>query len=141
VPQVGVVSGRYGAGDSSSPLTLLEADAPSLLKASARQLSDKSLKTRIGMFAVLHTLVGVLPGSIADHVGMLVPGGCGGHMRLGCVCLGGGGDVQSGVPHEREWYIACVCACVLSVGGRAAIFVSAAAGDHIHLLCVAHTLK
>jgi hypothetical protein len=26
------------------------------------------------MFRVLCTLVGVLPGSVADHVGMLVPG-------------------------------------------------------------------
>mgnify|MGYP001811346917 CR=1 FL=1 len=30
----------------------------------------------MGMFTVLRTLVGVLPGSVADHVGMLVPGGC-----------------------------------------------------------------
>lgn len=72
--QVGVVASRYDRKDPASPLALLEADAPTLLKASARQLSDKSLKTRIGMFSVLHTLVGVLPGSIADHVGMLVPG-------------------------------------------------------------------
>jgi hypothetical protein len=126
VPQVGVVSGRYGSGDPSSPLALLEADAPSLLKGSARQLSDKSLKTRIGMFAVLHTLVGVLPGSIADHVGMLVPGVWWAHVTGLCV-LWGGGDGESGVPHEREWSIACVCACVLFAGGRAAVCVSAAA--------------
>ena len=100
MPQVDVVSSRYGPGDPSSPLTLLEADAPSLLKASARQLSDKSLKTRIGMFAVLHTLVGVLPGSIADHVSGLgagVGGGVGGggawagHRVPGNLFCGGGG--------------------------------------------------
>lgn len=76
--QVGVVSARHDRKDPSSPLALLVADAPSLLKASARQLSDKSLKTRIGMFGVLHTLVGVLPSSVADHVGLLVPGEGGG---------------------------------------------------------------
>jgi hypothetical protein len=74
--QVGIVASRHDSKDPSSPLTLLVSDAPSLIKASSRQLSDKSLKTRMGMFQVLHTLVGVLPSSIADHVGMLVPGEC-----------------------------------------------------------------
>lgn len=74
ITQVGVVSGRYDPKDSASPLQLLLADTPTLIKASARQLSDKSLKTRIGMFSVMHTLVSVLPGSVADHVGALVPG-------------------------------------------------------------------
>lgn len=113
MPQVDVVSSRYGPGDPSSPLTLLEADAPSLLKASARQLSDKSLKTRIGMFAVLHTLVGVLPGSIADHVGMLVPGGWvrvrggggrGGNRVPGNLFCGGGG-LQKG---EKGVVVSCL---------------------------------
>lgn len=72
--QVGVVSSRYDQKDPASPLQLLSADVPPLIKAAARQLNDKSLKTRIGMFTVLHTLVGVLPSSVADHVGALVPG-------------------------------------------------------------------
>jgi cullin-associated NEDD8-dissociated protein 1 len=69
------VASRYAPKDPSSPLALLQSDSPSLIKASARQLSDKSLKTRSGMFGVLHTLLGVLPSSIAEHVGVLVPGG------------------------------------------------------------------
>eukprot|EP00878_Enallax_costatus_P002222 GHUV01002394.1.p1 GENE.GHUV01002394.1~~GHUV01002394.1.p1 ORF type:complete len:958 (+),score=265.35 GHUV01002394.1:286-3159(+) len=72
--QVGVVSHRYGANDPNNPLHLLQADVGTMLKAAAKQLSDKSPKTRMGMFTVLKTLVGVLPGSVADHVGMLVPG-------------------------------------------------------------------
>jgi hypothetical protein len=74
--QVGIVSGRYDANDPASPLQLLLGDVGPMLKAAARQLADKSPKTRMGMFTVLRTLVGVLPGSVADHVGMLVPGGC-----------------------------------------------------------------
>lgn len=74
-----------------------------------------------------HTLVGVVPGSIADHVGMLVPGAEWAHWTGLCVLGGGDGDGESGVPHEREWSVACVCACVLFVCGRAAVFVSAAA--------------
>uniref|UniRef100_A0A383V8K4 TATA-binding protein interacting (TIP20) domain-containing protein n=1 Tax=Tetradesmus obliquus TaxID=3088 RepID=A0A383V8K4_TETOB len=72
--QVGIVSGRYDATDPASPLQLLLRDVGPMLKAAARQLADKSPKTRMGMFTVLRTLVGVLPGSVADHVGMLVPG-------------------------------------------------------------------
>jgi hypothetical protein len=72
--QVGIVSGRYDANDPASPLQLLLGDVGPMLKAAARQLADKSPKTRMGMFTVLRTLVGVLPGSVADHVGMLVPG-------------------------------------------------------------------
>jgi cullin-associated NEDD8-dissociated protein 1 len=75
-PQVGIVSGRYDANDPASPLQLLLGDVGPMIKAAARQLADKSPKTRVGMFTVLRTLVGVLPGSVADHVGMLVPGGC-----------------------------------------------------------------
>lgn len=74
-PQVGVVSSRYDASDPASPLQLLLGDVGTMLRAAAKQLSDKSPKTRMGMFTVLRTLVGVLPGSVADHVGMLVPGG------------------------------------------------------------------
>eukprot|EP00882_Tetradesmus_deserticola_P019644 GHRQ01021164.1.p6 GENE.GHRQ01021164.1~~GHRQ01021164.1.p6 ORF type:complete len:106 (-),score=44.55 GHRQ01021164.1:35-352(-) len=74
--QVGIVSGRFDAADPASPLQLLLRDVGPMLKAAARQLADKSPKTRVGMFAVLRTLVGVLPGSVADHVGMLVPGAC-----------------------------------------------------------------
>lgn len=91
--QVGVVSARHDRKDPSSPLALLVADAPSLLKASARQLSDKSLKTRIGMFGVLHTLVGVLPSSVADHVGLLVPG------------EGGVAAARMGRSHTRLWVV------------------------------------
>lgn len=74
--QVGIVAGRYAANDPASPLQLLLGDVGPMLKAAARQLADKLPKTRVGMFTVLRTLVGVLPGSVADHVGMIVPGAC-----------------------------------------------------------------
>lgn len=68
------MSNRYARDDPNNPLQLLQSDVGTVLKAASKQLSDKSPKTRMGMFTVLKTLVGVLPGSVADHVGMLVPG-------------------------------------------------------------------
>jgi hypothetical protein len=85
------VSARHDAQDAASPLSLLLADVGPLMKAAARQLGDKSPKTRVGMFTVLHTLVGVLPGSVAEHIGMLVPGGW--------VCLPEGGS-----PAHAHWH-------------------------------------
>jgi len=74
--QIGVVAQQSDGSDPASPLQLLLKDVGPMLRAAARQLSDKSPKTRMGMFHVLRTLVGVLPGSVGEHLGMLVPGEC-----------------------------------------------------------------
>lgn len=72
--QVGNVSSRFAKDDPNSPLELLRADVATVLKAAGRQLGEKSLKTKVGVFTVLRSLVAVLPDSIADHVKTLVPG-------------------------------------------------------------------
>ncbi len=74
--QIGHVSSRYSAGDPSSPLALLHADVPAVFKAAGKQLSEKSVKTKVGVFMVLKELVAVLPESAAEHTGELVPGAC-----------------------------------------------------------------
>ncbi|KAG2500009.1 hypothetical protein HYH03_002291 [Edaphochlamys debaryana] len=73
--QVGATTGRYPQGDPASPLSLLSADVPSIVKASARQLRDKSAKTRVGVFGgVLRQLVAVAAPAVAGQVEALVPG-------------------------------------------------------------------
>eukprot|EP00879_Flechtneria_rotunda_P007662 GHRR01008035.1.p1 GENE.GHRR01008035.1~~GHRR01008035.1.p1 ORF type:complete len:648 (+),score=253.35 GHRR01008035.1:1250-3193(+) len=72
--QVAIVSSHYAENAPANPLQLLRNDVGTVLRAAAKQLSDRSPKTRMGMFTVLRTLVGVLPASVAEHVGMLVPG-------------------------------------------------------------------
>ncbi|KAK9816878.1 hypothetical protein WJX72_006469 [[Myrmecia] bisecta] len=68
---IGAVSRRGPAG---SPLTALQADAPAILKSASRQLKDKSLRTRLGVFLALKELGAVLPDSISSHAALLVPG-------------------------------------------------------------------
>ncbi|KAF8067210.1 CAND1 [Scenedesmus sp. PABB004] len=72
--QVGAVAARFAPDDPASPRAALQRDVGAVLKAAARQLGDKSAKTRIGTFGVLRTLVGVLPAAVAEDVGLLVPG-------------------------------------------------------------------
>ncbi|MEW5303601.1 MAG: hypothetical protein WDW36_006278 [Sanguina aurantia] len=73
--QVGAASKHEAMrGEDSSPLTMLQADVPALLKAIAKQLRDKSPKTKIGVLGVLRELVTVIPDSVADHVALLLPG-------------------------------------------------------------------
>ncbi len=57
-----------------SALALLAADVPAVVKAAAKQLGEKSVKTRVGVFGVLRELLGVLPDSLAQHVAALLPG-------------------------------------------------------------------
>lgn len=74
-----------------SPLSLLSKDVATIVRASARQLRDKSPKTRVGVFGVLRQLVAVRPGDMAGQVDALAPGllaalnvgagGCGGLER------------------------------------------------------------
>ncbi len=47
---------------------------PSIVRALARQLKEKSVKTRVGVFGVLRKLMDVAPEAAAAHVAELVPG-------------------------------------------------------------------
>eukprot|EP00250_Pteridium_aquilinum_P018481 c24109_g1_i1 orf=324-4016(+) len=60
--------------DSSSPLHMLEAEVPKLVKSLNKQLREKAVKTKVGAFSVLKELVTVLPNCLADHIASLVPG-------------------------------------------------------------------
>ena len=45
-----------------------------IVKAFHRQMKEKSIKTRQGCFALLTELILVLPGALASHMNLLVPG-------------------------------------------------------------------
>ena len=73
--QVGAESKRLGSSPAITPPTaLLRADVPTILRATARQLKDKSPKTKAGAIQVLKELVDVLPEAIAADIDQLVPG-------------------------------------------------------------------
>lgn len=57
-----------------SPAGLLAADVLALLRAIARQLKEKSAKTRAGAFTMLRELLLALPGAVSGHVPLLLPG-------------------------------------------------------------------
>lgn len=57
---------------SSSPLTCPQ--VPLVMKALQRQLKDRSARARQGCFSLLTELAGVLPGSLAEHMPVLVAG-------------------------------------------------------------------
>merc|ERR1719397_1364893 len=56
------------------PVALLQAQVPNIVKALHRQMKEKSIKTRQGCFALLTELILVLPGALASHMNLLVPG-------------------------------------------------------------------
>ncbi|GBG74361.1 hypothetical protein CBR_g18772 [Chara braunii] len=72
--QTGNISKGAPETTSSSPLCLLQQDVPKVVRSLNRQLREKSVKSKIGVFWVLKELVSVLPHSLADHVPSLVPG-------------------------------------------------------------------
>jgi hypothetical protein len=96
--QIGVASGRFSPDDPANPIHLLKADASAVIRAAARQLSDRKvkMKTKIGVYSVLQALVRVLPREVADELGLLVPGGRGGRGR-------GGGRGRRGRLGVGEW--------------------------------------
>ncbi|NXW84152.1 CAND1 protein, partial [Alopecoenas beccarii] len=61
-------------GKDDIPLTMLQNQVPSIVKALHKQLKDKSMKSRQGCFSLLTELANVLPGCLAEHVPALVPG-------------------------------------------------------------------
>jgi len=63
-----------GRENSLEITNLLMQQVPNILKATCKQMKDKSLKTRQGMLALLTELVLVVPGCLAPHFSQLVPG-------------------------------------------------------------------
>ena len=70
--QVGSHAGRSDEGSAAG--ALLKGDADAILKAAARQLREKSPKTRSGIFLALRELVLVLPDACtAESMALLLP--------------------------------------------------------------------
>uniref|UniRef100_A0A2K5N1I2 Cullin associated and neddylation dissociated 2 (putative) n=1 Tax=Cercocebus atys TaxID=9531 RepID=A0A2K5N1I2_CERAT len=59
---------------TSSNLHMLRGQVPLVVKALQRQLKDRSIRARQGCFSLLTELAGVLPGSLAEHMPVLVSG-------------------------------------------------------------------
>ena len=62
------------SSSSSSCTALLLAEVPRVVKAVARQLKEKSSKTRIAAFHCIRQLVATLSGCLASHAATLIPG-------------------------------------------------------------------
>ena len=56
------------------PVSLLQSQVSSIVKAIHRQMKEKSIKTRQGCFALLTDLIMVLPGSLSTHMDQIIPG-------------------------------------------------------------------
>ncbi|BDA42511.1 Cullin-associated NEDD8-dissociated protein 1 [Coccomyxa sp. Obi] len=69
--QVGLAASRDRA---SQVYAQLQADSPEVLKASFRQLRDKSLKTRAGVLLMLKELISIVPECMSNHLDQLLPG-------------------------------------------------------------------
>lgn len=74
VKQIGSTASRYEGADSSKPVDQLQSAVPSIIKAAVRQLKEKSVRTKQGIFAALLELVTVVPSSIGTHTQQLMPG-------------------------------------------------------------------
>lgn len=60
--------------ESETPLTLLQLQIPTIIKAVHVQLRGKSVKTRQDCLVLLREMMNVLPGALSDHVSTLLPG-------------------------------------------------------------------
>lgn len=60
--------------EDDSPLKMLEAQLPMVIKSLSRQMQEKSVKTRQGCFALLTELVSVLSGALTNHIQSIIPG-------------------------------------------------------------------
>jgi len=56
------------------PVTLLQSQVPSIVRALHKQMKEKSIKSRQGCLALLTELITVLPGALAVHISALIPG-------------------------------------------------------------------
>lgn len=53
---------------------MLHTQVDSIVRALHKQLRDRSVKTRQGCFALLTSVITVLPGALDNHVGAIIPG-------------------------------------------------------------------
>ncbi|DBB08467.1 hypothetical protein WJX82_000009 [Trebouxia sp. C0006] len=74
VKQLGSTVNRFEGSGGSKPIDQLRSDVPSVIKAAVRQLKEKSVRTKQGVFAALQELVTVVPDSIATHTAQMMPG-------------------------------------------------------------------
>ncbi|NXX80242.1 CAND1 protein, partial [Urocolius indicus] len=74
VPSQSWLPAPEASGKDDIPLTMLQTQVPSIVKALHKQLKEKSIKSRQGCFCLLTELANVLPGCLADHISSLVPG-------------------------------------------------------------------
>ena len=74
VKQIGSTADRYEGFGGSKPVDQLRRDVPSVVKAAVRQLKEKSVRTKQGVFAALQELVTVVPDTIGTHTGQMMPG-------------------------------------------------------------------
>jgi len=72
--QVGVAAKRSDGDNGAAALGQLRSDVPAVLRAAAKQLREKPIKTRMGAFGVLRDLVLVMPEAVTTDPGLLVPG-------------------------------------------------------------------
>ncbi|XP_059481550.1 cullin-associated NEDD8-dissociated protein 1 isoform X2 [Neocloeon triangulifer] len=63
-----------GMDAEEGPITLLQNQVPTIVKAVHKQMREKSIKTRQDCLTLLRELVVVLPGCLASHIPALVPG-------------------------------------------------------------------
>ena len=72
--QVGVAAKRSDGDNGAAALGQLRSDVPAVLRAAAKQLREKPIKTRMGAFGVLRELVLVMPEAVTTDPGLMVPG-------------------------------------------------------------------
>lgn len=74
IRQIGSTSRPFEGSAGPKPIDQLCSDVPSIMKAAVKQLKDKSVKTKQGMFAALQELVTAVPESLGPFVGQVMPG-------------------------------------------------------------------
>jgi len=72
--QVAATAARYSGDGAASPMALLTADVPAVVRATARQLAGRSPKARAGALGALRELAAVAPEAAAAQAGAIVPG-------------------------------------------------------------------
>lgn len=108
---------------SFTPLTCPQ--VPLVIKALQRQLKDRSVRARQGCFSLLTELAGVLPGSLAEHMPVLVAGRI--DRNLVCAVLGLS-RTWIPVPNPQG------CLCSATCGGSPFLAVKTKLGHRPYLL-------
>lgn len=73
-PAVNVPLDPDSMDDGEGPVSLLQQQVPTIVKAVHKQMKEKSIKTRQDCLALLKEVMLVLPGALTNHISALVPG-------------------------------------------------------------------